>query len=460
MIDVFILCIYLLLVLFVGLYSRSNSSNFKYYSNVFDSSQNNLLILIATIFVASIGGGTVFGLAEKVFVGNLSYSYGLILTIPVDILVAIYIVPRIAKYYGTDTIGDIMAKYYGISGRIISGVSVICISIGFLAAQISVSARIFQYALNIDYILCTVISYSILVIYTTVGGFRSVIFTNLLQFFAITIAIPVLTIVGIQSLGLYKFISSIDHNQYNIFDNKNLISDTISIALGFAVISIQPTFIKRILINKNPSFTIKAIYIKSAIYLLFLILVTLNGLLAFHFYPDQPKEIALLSLIDNIMPLGIKGLVIVGFFAAVMSTADSDLNIISITCAKDIFYGIYKWKNQKKLLMTARIINVAIGSASIYVALLFDSVIDLVIFMSGFWSSFALVPFIFAVFDLVISKKNMLFCSICGFLGFLLWELCISSMFNTSLRGVFIGVVINVCLFTYFLLITDRFKVK
>ena len=113
MIDNIIVFAYLIIILAIGIFYRSKSGNFKNYANVKDSTRKNKLILVATIFASSVGGGTTFGIAEKAFSGDLSYTYGLLLTIPVDLLVAYYIIPRIIKHYGAESIGDIMSKYYG-----------------------------------------------------------------------------------------------------------------------------------------------------------------------------------------------------------------------------------------------------------------------------------------------------------------------------------------------------------
>ena len=149
--------------------------------------------------------------------------------------------------------------------------------------------------------------------------------------------------------------------------------------------NLYPTFIQRALINKNPTQTTKAIYAKSAIYFFFLICITLNGLIAYKLYPNQPSNLVLPYLINQIIPTLMQGIVMSGLLAAVMSTAESELNVTSIAIVKDIINRIFKVKNQQKLLLIVRIINVIIGSFAIIVALKFSNVIDLVVFFTGFW---------------------------------------------------------------------------
>ncbi|WP_342224857.1 sodium:solute symporter family protein [Rickettsia endosymbiont of Urophora cardui] len=450
-IDNIIVFLYLISILAVGIYYRAKNSSFKNYANVESKVQNNKLLLIATIFASSVGGATTFGITEKAFLGHAYYAYALILTIPIDIIIAIYVVPLIAKHHGAESIGDIMSIYYGNLGRFIGGVSSVIVSVGFLAAQISVSGYIFQYILKINYIEGVILSYSIVLIYTTIGGLQSIVFTNLLQFFAMIIAIPVVTFIGLNKIGSINPIGDL------IVETKqsNLFSYIIAAALSFSVMNLYPTFIQRALINKNPTQTTKAIYTKSVIYLFFLICVTLNGLIAYKLYPEQPSSLVLPYLINQIIPPLIQGLVISGLLAAVMSTADSDLNVTSIAIVKDIINPILQVKNEQKLLLIARIINVATGSLAIIAALKFNNVIDLVVFFTGFWGPVILVPLVTTLFSIRVPTQIMVLSSISGAATFLLWEHYSLSLQYFNLRGVFIGTIVS-CLIFVLAIMTNK----
>ena len=449
MIDLLIVAFYLISLLLIGIYTRSRKSGFKGFASVKDKDYTHgKLILVATIFASSIGGGTTFGISEKAFATNIAHSYGLLLAIPIDILIAIYIIPKLIKHYGTETIGDIMFSYYGKVGRTIGGLAAILISIGLVAAQISVSARIFEYILQIDYVKGVVISYGIIIIYTTVGGFRSVLFTNQLQFFAMLIAIPIISIFGLYQIGISEFIQKIPPTKVMILGNDDLIKTTISAFLGFTVMNLFPTFIQRALLDKDSSQTTKAIYLKSALYAIFLVFITINGLIAFILYPEIKPSLALPYLIDHIIPVGIQGVVIAGLLAAVMSTADSDLNITSVTLVKDFFKPIFNLSNQGKMLIIARITNILIGSLAIFIALRFNSVVDLVIFVAGFWGPIILVPLIFGLYGITISKFAFVFTSFSGGTSFLLWEYFMAA--TNNLKSVFVGTVVSFILFIIF----------
>ncbi len=450
MIDVTIVLAYLFMLLLIGILQKSQQSGFKIFSKIGDNASKGRLMLVATIFASTIGGGTTFGITEKAFAGDLAYSYGLFLALPADILIAMFVIPRLTKHYGAESVGDIMSVYYGSIGRYIAGMSAILVSIGLVAAQISVSGRIFEYILKIDYVFGVIISYGIIVIYTTIGGLRSILFANQLQFFAIIITIPMISFFGLYQIGFENFINLIPTYKVSFINNTDLTQHTISLALGFMVMNLFPTFIQRALINKNSNTTKQAIYIKSAIYSVFLLFITINGLIAFIKYPAINSNLALPHLINDMMPAGIQGLVVVGLLAAVMSTADSDLNITSTTLVKDFLNPIFLIKDEHRMLLLARIINIIIGSLAIFIALKFTIVADLVIFIAGFWGPVILVPLVLALFNIVISKKGFVASCTSGMISFVIWENYFAIYFN--IKGVFIGVLTNLVVFVIFYL--------
>lgn len=451
MIDSIIIVLYLILVLSVGVYYRSKSMSFRGYSEVKGS--RSIFLLVATVFATSVGGGTTFGIAEKSFAHDISFTYGLLFTIPVDILIAFYIVPRLIEHYGAISVGDIMSKYYGSMGRVISGISSVFISTGYIAAQINVSGRIFEHTLGFAHNDGVIFSYIVVIIFTSIGGLRSVISTNILQFIAMVLAIPVITITGIYSIGIDNFASIIEPKYY-MLDNRELICNVICTTLSFSVMGFHPAFIQQALINKNDRKIKPAIVIKSIVYAFFILCITINGILAFNIDPNQSSAFAIPNMIDMLIPSGLKGFVMIGLLAAVTSTASADLNISSISIINDIFRPIFNSKNQKFLLFSARIVTVVIGSFAIILALNFDHVVDLVIFSGGFWAPVIFVPLIAALFKKKISKKGFLVCGVIGFTAFCLWEY--SEIFP-SLKGVFVGTFANLLSFICCILL---YKVK
>jgi SSS family solute:Na+ symporter len=265
-----------------------------------------------------------------------------------------------------------------------------------------------------------VVSYSIVIIYTSFGGLKSVITNNILQFFTMIIAIPALTIFGIREIGFDHFIDNVPVSKYSLSDNK-LLWDTIWLTLSFSVMGCYPTLIQRALLNKNSTYMTSAMVIKSIVYVFFIICIALNGLIALQIMPGALGNEALQYTINTIMPNGLKGLVVIGFLAATMSTADTDLNVASVSSAQDIFKPLFKMSNQDNLLFFARVASVAIGGISILISITFDSIVDIVLTVAGLWAPIMLVPFLSVVFNKTISQRGLVVSIISGMIGLILW---------------------------------------
>ncbi len=442
MIDNLIVLLYLIAVLAIGLYYRSRSGSLQGYSSMSRTTGTSTFMLVATIFATAVGGGTTFGLSEKAFSGNLSYSYALLITVPVDLWIAFYLVPKVVKYHGAISVGDIMSKFYGDTGKIITGVAATLISVGYLAAQVNVSGRIFQHILEIDHVEGVILSYVIVILYTTIGGLRSVVFVNVLQFLAMIASIPLVTFIGGWDIYAGGLSSAIPSAKYVL--SPSLIEETLSIALGFAVMGFYPSFIQRILIDKNASKVKSAIVIKSAVYVLFIICVTINGLIAVAMDPTHNSALAIPYMLDLVLPVGLKGFVVVGLLSAVMSTADSDLNIASISIINDIFRPITNIQDDRILLILAKLTTFVLGCFAIYLALSFHNAVDLVIFAAGFWAPMVLVPLVAGLFGVIGSQKSFLCSSVMGTLSFIAWECC---MPLAQVKGVFIGTLVSLVCF-------------
>lgn len=443
MLDIIIITSYLTISLIIGLYNRSTSKTLSGYSHLGKDINNNSLILAATIFASSVGGATTFGITEKSFTGNIAFALGLLFTIPIDILIAVFIVPRLSKFRDVNSIGEIISKFYGQAPRIITGISVALMSIGYLSVQINVSGRIFTYLLGIEYIDAVIVSYAIVILYTTIGGLRSVVINNSIQFIAMILAIPTLTILSINHIGMENFISKIPSEKYNILTSNNLLTDTIYATLSFTVMGFYPTFIQRVLAGRNSISVQKAIYFKSAIYAFFIICLTLNGLSAFILVPESFASDALTNLIDKIIPSGVKAIILIGFLAAVMSTADSDLNIASISIVNDIFKPLNITQDTNQLIIT-KFLTVIIGSAAILIVISFEGILELIIFSAGLWVPTAAVPLMGLLLKRKTSDKKFIFTSFIGSSVFILSNIFLS---QNPISPIFIGTAASAIIF-------------
>ncbi len=448
MIDKVIVFTYLFFVLFIGIFNRSKSQTFSGYAAP-KNIKFGKITLMATIFATSVGGGTVFGLSEKVFSENFTFIYALSLAAIIDIIVAKFISFKLTKYNQNNiTSGDVIEKFYGVRGKIIFGIASSIVSFGYVAVQISVGGTVLQYLLETSYFQSVLLSYLGLLIYTSIGGIQSVIITNIIQSGAIILTVPIIGIIGLKEIGT-DFFAYIPKEKYEITFSSMI--NIITIGISFGVSGLYPAFIQRILISRNQSNTRKSIYIKSVIYIIFLFFIGLNGLVAYYNFPNLEPSVVMCKTIDLILPSGIRGLVIVGLISATMSTADSELNVTSISIVNDLIKPIFNIKNERTLKIVAQFATIGLGTISIVLALNYRDVIELCLFAAAFWAPVSFVPIAFCVYDKKITENQFVFSSIFSIFIVIIWEFYYSKFYyEMMIKSVLIGTLVNFILFISF----------
>jgi len=115
--------------------------------------------------------------------------------------VALFIAPRMKLYPDAISVGDIMEPHYGKGARIFSGLFGVVLCAGILGAQVGAMGYIFNLFLGIDRTTGILIGCSIVIAYTSIGGMRSVIWTDVMQFVVLGVGIPLTLFYGIQYAG-------------------------------------------------------------------------------------------------------------------------------------------------------------------------------------------------------------------------------------------------------------------
>lgn len=436
-IDLILVLLYFLILLYIGIKNRSNSLSFKYIN----LTKYTTLILTATIFTSSIGGGSIVGLMQKVFNEDMSYIYGILMTIPIDLILGFVILKKLSFYHDAHGLGDILYKDYGDLGRLLAATATILISLGYIAAQILVSANVFKYLLNINIYYGIIISYSIIIIYTSIGGLKSVLYTNAFQFFGIILGIPIFSFILIKNTNL-THADFTNHNlKYSIFLNPVLFYKSILVMINFSVSLITPSFIQRGLLVRDFSLSKKALSYKSAIYMFFISIIGISSLFVFTQYFNMSSQglsdAEIIDLIFKNFPQGTKALIAIGILAAATSTTDSDLNLISISLYDDIYKTINK-KDIKDRTNIFKFITMIIGIASIVLAFKLKTIIDIIMFASNFWSPLIFVPFLFSLYNIHIKKFQLGLLSIITIMFCMFWD------YNDfMIRAMFSGCVFN-----------------
>jgi SSS family transporter len=220
----------------------------------------------------------------------------------------------------------------------------------------------------------------IILMYTFMGGIWAVLATDTLQFFLMTIAVIITTVLGLHFIGGFdRFVSGAPEGFWSFQPN-----DEFTITFAFALVIIG-------FINNNGYWALIQRYtavpterearrvpiISGIATLVVMTILFFPPMIARQVIPHKinalvesgmslklaaERSYALICM--EMLPAGIMGLMIIGIFAATMSALSSEYNIISAVCTKDLYQGLLKKGkeiSERKLLWVGRLSTIVVA---------------------------------------------------------------------------------------------------
>lgn len=257
----------------------------------------------------------------------------------------------------------------------------------YLSAQFNGAGKVLYVTFGIDQFWGIVIGASFIILYTMLGGFFAVALTDMIQGIIMISALVILPLAGLYEILLHKgaftqAIAASGSHYLSLGGDK-----TGWLAIAFAISGLswglgymgQPHLLTRFMSIKNPA----KIKLSRKIAIAWVIpgftgglVIGLVGLAMYgqgHF--DDIEEV-MPYLANELLPSWLAGIFISGAIAAMMSTADSQLLVISSSVIEDIYH---KSLNQKVsgevLLKLSRIITIGVGGIGFIISLYSEKLI-------------------------------------------------------------------------------------
>lgn len=445
MIDIAVVLIYLIVVLVVGLFSGIRIRSVEEYS--ISKNSFTTFVLIAAIFATLVGGGATMGVSEKTFSTGLIFSFSCLGFIIRDLLTAVFVAPKIHKFAGCYTAGEIIEKYYGKNARIFVGLAGALQTNAILSMQVAALGHLMNYFFGISYSLGVVIGIGIVVLYSSFGGIRAVTFTDVIQFCVLIVAIPITFFMSLETVGgYYGLFNSLPAQKLNLLPTSGDSFRFFTLFFVFCIPYMCPALLQRMLMGKNTIQIRQALIISALGRFPYLLMVSILGLVAFVLEPNLKADLAFPYLVNQILPVGIKGFVIAGLLAVIMSTADSYLHLTGLMFCHDVVKPILKNPlSDKQELFLLRIFTLAVGSCSVFGAFFNTNIIELNIFSYVFWLPSIFLPLFCILYGIHASRFCFFTSAFFGISTYLIWKMYFFS--KTSIDSLVPAVLINTLIF-------------
>jgi len=263
--------------------------------------------------------------------------------------------------------------------RLFSTISILVFYTAYVAAQLNGAGKILNatFGLRVEYGL--LIGASVILLYTLMGGFLAVAWTDLIQGFLMTAVAVVLPVVGLIQIGGFGELSTALQDQGPEFFSMSGGKTGAAFIFGVVVANMswgmgylgQPHLLTRYMAIRKVREVPKSGAIAMGWTLLSYWGAPFIGIVGLAILgPDlaDPEQVMPL-LAKALMPGWIAGLMIAGATAAMMSTADSQLLVASSAMVEDIavrLFGIQA--TQARLLLFSRLATIVVAGTALYLA--------------------------------------------------------------------------------------------
>ncbi|MDE6358437.1 MAG: sodium:solute symporter [Duncaniella sp.] len=284
-------------------------------------------------------------------------------------------------------------RYNGASRTILSLISLISYVLTKVAVTVYAGGLVFQQVFGIetlwgiDFFWIAAIGLVLLTaVYTIVGGMKSVLYTSVLQTPILLLGSLIILVLGLRALGgwdeMMRVCSIVEVNEYGdtmtnlIRDNRDSNYPWLGALIGSSVIGFwywctDQFIVQRVLSGKNEKESRRGTIFGAYLKLLPVFLFLIPGMIAYALSHEgivvngetfvlSTPDAAFPTLVAKLLPAGVKGLIVCGILAALMSSLASLFNSSSALFTIDFYQRFHPDTDPKKLVRIGQAATVVI----------------------------------------------------------------------------------------------------
>ncbi|XP_014206001.1 sodium-coupled monocarboxylate transporter 2-like [Copidosoma floridanum] len=337
----------LLIGVYFGFFSKQNSKS----EYLFGGKSMNYFPVAMSILASFLSGITLLGVPTEVYLLGSQY-YATIISAVVIGLLSTYVTLPVLFDLQVSSCYEYLELRFSRKARILASILYIIALLMYIPFVLYVPALAFSEVTGFNVHELTPIFSTVCIIYTSLGGVKAVVWTDMVQFVFTVAGFVVVIFLGLYSIGgVFQVWRIAEQGERIKFFNMNpslLRRDTfwaISIGLTTSMLSrlgLGQKFVQRFLALKEKSDMKKAIFLVSFGWGIIQLGCVFLGLLMYAEYHDcDPLKSQLISRNDQILPHyvmdiaghlpGVPGIFLAGLVSSGLSTMSASLNTLSAT---------------------------------------------------------------------------------------------------------------------------------
>ncbi len=354
------------------------------------------------------------GYATGIVAGNFEWYAFLFLLLLAMVFAPKYIATKVA------TMPEFMGKRYGDSTQnILAWYALIKILVSWLSLGLFSGGVLVRQILGIPMWQSVIVLVAFAGIFTFAGGLRAIAKVNVFQMILLILVSLTLSYLGLQKIGGFTSLwHKVPHDYWNLIkpaNDKNY--PWPAMLLGYPVAAVaffctDQAMVQSVLGARNLEQGQLGVNFIGWLKVLALPLFILPGILCFALYPNLEKsDLAYMTMVTNLFPAGMNGLVICVMIAVLVGTIGSSLNALSTVFTTDLYLKkINPTATTQQQIKIGRI-TVAVGCAfAVLMAIAIDNIKGQNLFnifqaVLGFLAPSLSVVFLLSVFWKRTTKK-------------------------------------------------------
>ncbi len=380
--DYGVLITYLVLLVAIGFWAQRRQKDVEDY---YVAGRCLGPFTIACLWIAAwIGGAAVVGTTTRVYEYGVTGVWYVIAQATGCVLFGLLVAARIKRVGDRHrhlTYPDFIEQHYDSRTRIVATATTVLAFTAYSAGQFAASAAILQVMLGWDYEFSLLVAGAVVILYTAVGGYLAVTYTDWLQVALLLFGVVVVGIpVAIAAAGGWGDMrSELPDSYYDLGAQGwgRIAALVVSMVLAFFVgmDSFSRCFAARdARAARNGAALAAVLIVPLAVAAVWL------GLAAAVLYPDHAAagSSVLATFVLDTFPPGLKGLMLVAVLSAIMSTADICILTSSANYTRDIHQRYLRPDlAPRDMLRLGIIASAVVGALSMLLAWKMRDIIDI-----------------------------------------------------------------------------------
>ncbi len=392
MLEFTIIIVYFLGMIALGLLSRKKSREADDFFVA--GRKGSSLFITGSLMATIIGGSAILVTSRLSFIQGLTGIWWLLVG-SIGLLILGIFLARKVRNFGLYTLPELVEKQYDKRVSLAGSILIVIAWIGIIGAQIIAAGDIMSTLGIGSKLLWMVIFTGVFLVYTLLGGQHAIIRTDTIQAVIIFAGIfAALALVMVNLGGISGLTDNLPAEQFSFplsatFDGYELVKLLLLVGLTYVV---GPDMYSRLFCARDSRVARTSVLWTALLIIPVALAITVIGMGASVLFPEISPGQAFPTIIKEVLPPFVGGIVLAALLCAFMSSADTTLLTASTILSADIIGQLKPSLGKEGVLTISRWGIVVLGIASLGLALYLGNIVNAILFAYTVYTGGLIMP--------------------------------------------------------------------